>query len=92
MHANANIDANARDPYLVPSLKLIFAKAFVIYRMDPHVVVFCPSALGGCIVGFSSQGAGPDLYSCPSGVRHVVLDPPVRRDPGMEWIWGLTQQ
>ena len=39
-HANAHIDADARDPYLVSRFKLVSAQAFAVYRMDPHVVVF----------------------------------------------------
>jgi len=92
IHANAHIDADARDPFLVPCFKLVSAQAFAVYRMDPHVVVFCPSALGCCVVGFASKGARPDLYSCASGVRLVVLDTPGDRDPGMGWIWGFSQQ
>jgi hypothetical protein len=92
IHANASIDADARDPYLVPCLELVSAQAFAIYRMDPYVVVFCPSALGCCVVGLSSQGAGPDLYSRASGVRLLVLDTPGDGDPGMEWIWGFSPQ
>jgi hypothetical protein len=67
-HANAHIDADARDSHLVSCFELVPAAAFAVYRMDPHVVVFCPSAVGGCAVGFSSQGAGSDLYSWASGV------------------------
>jgi hypothetical protein len=92
IHANAYIDAEARDSYLVPCFKLVSAQAFAVHRMDPHVVVFCPSTLGCGVVGFASKGAGPDLYSCASGVRPVVLDTPGDRDPGMEWIWGFSQQ
>jgi hypothetical protein len=92
IHANANIDADARDPFLVPCFELISSQAFAVYRMDPHVVVLCPSALGCSVVGLSSQGAGPDLYSCASGVQLVVLDTPGDRDSGMEWIWGFSQQ
>ena len=92
IHANANMDADARDPFLVPGFSLVSAQAFAIYRMDPHVVVLCPSALGCCVVGLSSQGAGPDLYSCTSGVRRVVLDTRGDCDPGVEWIRGLSQQ
>jgi hypothetical protein len=92
IHANAYIHADARDPHLVPCFKLVSAQAFAVYRMDPHVVVLCPSALGCCVVGLSSQGAGPDLHSCASGVQLVVLDTPVDRDPGMGRIWGFSQQ
>lgn len=74
-HANAHIDADARDPYLVSRFKLVSAQAFAVYRMDPHVVVFRASALGCCFVGFPSQGAGVDLYSRASRIRRVVLDP-----------------
>jgi hypothetical protein len=91
-HANANTDADARDSYLVSCFKLVSAQAFVVYRMDPYVVVFCPSALGCRVVGFSSQGTGPDLYSCTSGVRLVVLDTPSDCNAGMEWIWCFSQQ
>jgi hypothetical protein len=91
-HANANIDADARDSYLVSCFKLVSAQAFVIYRMDPYVVVFRPSALGCRVVGFSSQGAGPGLYSCASWVRLVVLDTPADCNSGMEWIWCFSQQ
>ena len=92
IHANANVDADARDPSLVPCFSLVSAPAFAVSRMDPHVVVLCSSALGCCLVALSSKGARPDLYSCASGVRLVVLDTPGDRDPGMEWIWGLSQQ
>jgi hypothetical protein len=92
LHANANFDADARDPSLVPCFSLVSAKAFAVYRMDPHVVVLCPSALGRCVVGLSSKGIGPDLYSCSSGVRLVVLDTPGNCNPGMERIWGFSQQ
>ena len=91
-HANANIDADPRDPDLVSRFKLVSAQAFAIYRLDPHVVVFCPSTLRCYFVGFSSQGARPDLYSRASGVRLVVLDTPGDCDLGMEWIWGFSQQ
>jgi hypothetical protein len=91
-HANANIDPDARDPFLVPCFKLVSAPPFAVYRMDPYVVVFCPPALGGCVVGFSSQGARPDLYSRASGVRLVVLDSPRDRDPGLERLWGFSQE
>jgi len=89
---NAYTDADARDPYLVPCFELVSAQAFAVYRVDPHVVVFCPSALGCGLVGFASTGAGPDFYSCASGVRPVVLDTPGDRDPGMEWIRRFSQQ
>jgi hypothetical protein len=89
---NAYIDADARDSYLVPCFELVSAQAFAVYRMDPHVVVLCPSALGCGVVGFASKGAGLDFYSCASGVRPVVLDTPGDRDPGMEWIRGFSQQ
>jgi hypothetical protein len=89
-HANANIDPDARDSYLVSCFKLVSAQAFVVYRVDPYVVVFCPSALGCRVVGFSSQGAGPDFYSCASWVRLVVLDTPADCNSGMEWIWCIA--
>jgi hypothetical protein len=89
-HANANIDADARNSYLVSCFKFVSAQAFVIYRVDPYVVVFCPSALGCCVVGFSSQGTGPDLYSCASWIRLVVLDTPADCNSGMEWIWCFS--
>ncbi len=92
IHANANIDADTRDPSLVPGFSLVSAQAFAVYRLDPHVVVLCPPALGCRVVGLSSKGAGPDLYSCASGVRLVVLDTPGDCHPGMEWIWGLSQE
>jgi hypothetical protein len=92
IHANADIDADARDPDLVPCFSPLSAQDFAFYRVDPHVVVLCPPALGGCVVGFSSQGAGPDLYPCASGVRLVVLDTPGDCNPGMEWFWGFSQQ
>ena len=82
-HANADIDADARDSSLVPGFKLVSAQAFAVYRMDPHVVVFRASALGGCFVGFPSQGAGVDLYSRASRIRRVVLDPPGNGDLGV---------
>jgi hypothetical protein len=66
--ANAHLDTSARDPYLVSRFKLVPAQAFAVYRVDPHVVVFCPSAVGCCFVGFSSQGAGADFYSRASGI------------------------
>jgi hypothetical protein len=83
IHANAHIDAYARDPYLVSRFKLVSAQAFAVYRMDPHVVVFCASALGCCFVGFPSQGAGVDLYSRASWIRRVVLDTPGNGDRGV---------
>jgi hypothetical protein len=89
-HANANIYADARNSYLVSCFKFVSAQAFVIYRVDPYVVVFCPSALGCRVVGFSSQGAGPDLYSCASWIRLVVLDTPADCNRGMEWIWCFS--
>ena len=92
IHANANVDADARNPFLVPGFSLVSAQAFAVYRMDPYVVVLYPSALGCCRVAFSSKGAGPDLYSWASGVRFVVLDTPGGRDPGMEWLRGSSQQ
>jgi hypothetical protein len=91
-YANANTDVDARDSYLVSCLKLVSAQAFVIYRMDPYVVVFRPSALGCRVVGFSSQGAGLDLYSCASWFRLMVLDTPADCNTGMEWIWRFSQQ
>jgi hypothetical protein len=92
IHANANMDADARDPFLVPGFSLVSAQAFAVYRMDPHVVVLCPSALGCCVVGFASKGAGPDLYPCASGFRLVVLDTPGGCNHGMDWIWDPSQQ
>jgi hypothetical protein len=92
IHAYAYNDANARDPYLVPCFGLVSAEDFAVYRLDPHVVVLCPPALGCRVVGLSSKAAGPDLYSCASGVRLVVLDTPGDRDRGMEWIWSFSQQ
>ena len=92
IHAHANIDADTPNPYLVPCFKPVSTQAFAIYWMDPHVVVFCPSAVGCGVVGFSSKGAGPDIYSCASRVRLVVLDTPGDRDRGMERIWGFSQQ
>jgi hypothetical protein len=91
-HANADFDSDARDSYLVSCLKLVSAQAFVIYRMDPYVVVFRPSALGCRVVGFSSQGTGPDLYSRASWVRPVVLDTPADCNTRVEWIWRFSQQ
>jgi hypothetical protein len=90
IHANAHIDADARDPDLVPGFKSVSAQGFVVYRVDPHVVVFRPSALGGCVVGSSSQGAGSDLYPCAPRVRLVVLDTPSDGCRGVEWIWGFS--
>jgi hypothetical protein len=84
IHANAHTDADARDPHLVSRFGFISAQAFAVYWLDPHVVVFCPSALGCCFVGFPSQGAGVDLYSRPSWIRRVVLDPPGSGDRGLE--------
>jgi hypothetical protein len=78
--ANANLDADPRDPYLVSRFKLVPAQAFAIYRLDPHVVVFCPATICRYFVGFTSQGAGADLYSRASGVRRVVLDTPGNSD------------
>jgi hypothetical protein len=89
-HANADIDADARDSCLVSRFKLVSAQAFAVYRMDPHVVVFCPSAVGGCVVGFSSQSAGSDLYSCAPGVQRVVLDTPGDGYRGVGWVWGFS--
>jgi hypothetical protein len=90
--ANAYNDASPRDPSLVPCFSPVSATDFAVYRVDPHVVVLCPTALGRGVMGDSSQGAGPDLHSCASGVRHVVLDPPGGCDPGMERIRGFTQK
>jgi hypothetical protein len=90
INANAHIDADARDPVLVPGFKSVSAQAFVVYRVDPHVVVFCPSALGGCVVGFSSQGAGSDLYPCAPRVRLVVLDTPGDGCRGVGWLWCFS--
>jgi len=90
IHANAHIDADARDPVLVPGFKSVSAQAFVVYRVDPHVVVFCPSALGGCVVASSSPGAGSDLYPCASRVHLVVLDTPGHGSRGVGWIWGFS--
>ena len=81
--ANANLDADPRDPYLVSRFKLVPAQAFAVYRLDPHVVVFCPATICRYIVGFSSQGVGLDLYSRASGVRRVVLDTPGNGDRGV---------
>jgi hypothetical protein len=89
---HANNDADARDPFLVPCFSLVSAEDFAVYRVDPHVVVLCPSALGCRVVGLSSKSAGPDLYSCAPGFRLVVLDTFGDRDRGMEWIWGFSQQ
>src|ERR1700760_223710 len=89
-HANAHTDADARDSHLVSCLELVSAASFAVYRMDPHVVVFCPSALGGCVVGFSSQGAGSDLDSRASGVRPVVLDTLGDGCRGLGWVWGIS--
>ena len=86
------MDADARDPFLVPCFGLVSAEDCAVYRVDPHVVVLCPPALGCRVVGLSSKGAGPDLYSRASGVRLVVLDTPGDCDPGVEWIWGFSQQ
>jgi hypothetical protein len=90
IHANAHIDADARDPDLVPGFKSVSAQDFVVYRVDPHVVVFCPSALGGCVVGSSSQGVGADLYPRAPRVRLVVLDTPGDGHRGVEWIWRFS--
>jgi hypothetical protein len=92
IHANAHNDAVARDPDLVPGFKSVSAQDFIVHRVDPHVVVFCPSALGGCLVGFSSQGAGSDLYPCAPRVRLVVLDTPGDSCRGVGRIWGFSQQ
>jgi hypothetical protein len=89
-HANAHIDADARDSYLVSCFEPVSAAGFAVYRMDPHVVVFCPSAVGGCVVGCSSQGAGFDLYSWASGVPRVVLDTPGDGCRGVGWVWGFS--
>jgi hypothetical protein len=43
-------------------------------------------------VGFSSQGVGTDLYSCPSGVRLVVLDTPGDGRRGVARIRGFSQE
>jgi hypothetical protein len=92
IHANAHIDVNARDPYLVSRFELVSAQAFAVYRLDPHVVVFCASALGRCFVGLPSQGAGVDLYPRASRIRRVVLDPPGNSNRGVEQVWRLPQQ
>jgi hypothetical protein len=92
LHANANNDADARDPYLVSRFKLVSAQDCTLYRMDPHVVVLCPSALGRCFVGSSSQGAGVDLHSCASGLRFVVLDTRGNGDRGVGAVRVLSQQ
>lgn len=89
IHANAHNDAVARDPDLVPGFKSVSAQDFLVYRVDPHVVVFCPSALGGCVMGSSSQGAGSDLYPCAPRVQPVVLDTPGDGCRGVGWIWGF---
>jgi hypothetical protein len=68
---------------MVSRFELVSAQAFAIYRLDPHVVVFCPSTICCHFVGFSSQGAGVDLYSCASWVRRVVLDTPGNGHRGM---------
>ena len=78
--ANANLDADPRDPYLVSRSKLVSPQAFAIYRLDPHVVVFCPATICRYFVGFASQGAGPDFHSRASGLRRVVLDTPGNGD------------
>ena len=52
IHADANIDVDARNPSLVPCFSLVSAEAFAVYRLDPHVVVLCPSALGCRVVAF----------------------------------------
>ena len=90
--ANAHLDADTRDPYLVSRLKLVPAQAFLVYRMDPHVVVLRPSTMGRRFVGFSSSGAGLDFYSCPSGVRRVVLDTRSNRHRSLGAIRALSQQ
>ncbi len=87
-----NMDAGAWDSFLVPCFSVVSAEDFAVYRVDPHVVVLCSPALGCRVVGFSSPGAGPDLYSCASGVRPVVLDTPGDCDPGMEWVGSFSQQ
>ena len=83
LHANANNDADARDPYLVSRFKLVPAQA---------CVVFCPSALGCGFVGSSSQGAGVDLHSCASGLRFVVLDTRGNGYRGVGAVRVLSQQ
>ena len=90
--ANANHDADARDPYLVSRFKLVPAQDFPVYRMDPHVVVLRPTTMGCRFVGFSSPGAGVDFYSCPSGVRRVVLDTRSNRHRSLGAIRALSQQ
>ena len=90
--ANAHLDADTRDPYLVSRLKLVPAQAFLVYRMDPHVVVLRPSTMGRRFVGFSSSGAGLDFYSCPSGIRRVVLDTRSNRHRSLGAIRALSQQ
>jgi hypothetical protein len=56
------------------------------------VVVLRPTTMGCRFVGFSSPRAGVDFYSCPSGVRRVVLDTRGNRDRGLGSIWALPQQ
>ena len=90
--ANAHLDADTRDPYLVSRLKLVPAQAFLVYRMDSHVVVLRPSTMGRRFVGFSSSGAGLDFYSCPSGIRRVVLDTRSNRHRSLGAIRALSQQ
>jgi hypothetical protein len=92
IYANANFDADARNSFLVPCFKLVSTPDFAVYRLDPHVVVFCASAVGCGVVGPASTGAGPDLHSCTSGVRPLVLDSPGDRDPGLGRVWDFSQQ
>jgi hypothetical protein len=91
-HADVNIHADPRDPDLVSGFELVSAQAFPVYRMDPYVVVLCPSGRGDCVVGVSSQGAGPDIHSCASGFPHVVLDTPGGGDPGLGRFREVAQQ
>ena len=51
-HANAHIDADARDSYLVSCFELVSAAAFAVYRMDPHVVVFVPQPWAAVLWAF----------------------------------------
>jgi hypothetical protein len=90
IHANANLLVAPWDPFVVPGLEPVSAPAFVICRLDSHVVVFCPSAMGCGLMGSPAEGSGPDLYSCASGLRPVVLDTPGDRAPGLEWFWGFS--
>src|SRR5579859_2905050 len=88
---HVDLHAGTRNPAVVPGPQPLFAQAVAVYWMDPHVVVFRSSAMGCGVVGLSSQGAGPDLYSRAPGFRPVVLDTPGDGPHGMARVRGVSQ-